>query len=98
MLKPWPVVLVAVVCALSYSYGRWRRGHGSPITPRERIWFALLLPVVFLPPLVLPLILASDAMSPLDRVTAVLTLVGVGLAPLAIALCFAGALRLIRLY
>src|SRR5689334_16022942 len=98
MLKAWPAVLAVLVCALSYGYGKWRRGRGSPVQVRHQIWLALLLPVICLPALALPSILVSSAMTPSDRATAVLASIAIGAVPLAVGLCFAGALRLVRLY
>jgi hypothetical protein len=98
MLIAWPAIIVMVIAALSFGYGRWRRGRGSPVKARERIWFAMALSVICLPALVWPSILASSAMRSSDRVAAALATVAIGAVPLVVGLFFAGALRLVRLY
>jgi hypothetical protein len=98
MLRFWPAVLAILVCILSCAYGWWRRRRGSPVKARERIWFALLVPVICVPALFLPWVFASPAMTASDRVVAALAIFAVGAAPLGVGLCFAGAMRLVRLY
>src|SRR5689334_2672261 len=98
MLKAWPAVRALLVCALSCGYGKWRRGRGSPAQIRQLIWLVLLLPVICLPALALPSVLVSSALTPSDRATAVHASIAIGAVPLAVGLCFAGAMRLVRLY
>jgi hypothetical protein len=98
VLRRWPAVLVFLVVFLCYPYGKWRRDRGAPVKARQAVWTMVLVMAIMFPALVLPATLVSTAMTPSERLEFVLASVAIGSLPLAVGLCFAGALELVRLY
>ncbi len=97
MIRLLPGVYALLVCLFSFAYGKWRRGRGSLVKAREMVRVMLVVFALGFPALALYSIMITTGMTWSDRVAAFLASLLIGGLPLAVGLCFWGALRPVRL-